>query len=250
MSSDCPPVLESMASQLVRSGDDQEDQQPAASVLFSPPPEVTAAVEVAIEADPLQWLAMAQRLPETNDILRTTFLEPHDQWYGVVLPHASPIVKFYDASGAEERTHILDAIWQQLFEFGKPFIHSGMIRMADGEMQAVIKLDHGLYDGTLLRVFDAHCQKYQRDEPVDPITSCQDFVLHIWQRNQTQLTLAFWQQPDKRPIRFQLAPGRSQQAQQEQLRVSSIAVPRIEHTQLDHYSRAHGVTVSIRRSTQ
>ncbi|RAH78998.1 acetyl-CoA synthetase-like protein [Aspergillus japonicus CBS 114.51] len=276
------PVLESMASQLVRSGDDQEDQQPAAGILFSPPPEVQAAVEDAIEAyeaiypcppgqseflaqgaraepfwslmtvrslgydsDPLQWLAMAKRLTETNDILRTTFLKHQDQWYGVVLPDATPIVEFYNASSAEERTHILDAIWQQRFEFGKPFIRYGMIRMADGEMQVVIKLDHGLYDGTLLRVFDAHCQKYQRDEPVDPFTSFQDFALHIWQRNQTQRTLAFWQQHDKRPIRFHLAPARPQHTQQEQVRVTSVAVHMIEHAQLDQYSRAHGVTVSI-----
>ncbi|RAK76561.1 nonribosomal peptide synthase SidE [Aspergillus fijiensis CBS 313.89] len=275
------PVLESMASQLVRNGDDQEGQQPAADVVFSAPPEVTAAVEDAIEAyeaiypcppeqseflaqgarpesfwslmtvrslgrdsDPFQWLAMAKRLTETNDILRTTFLEYQDQWYGVVLPDATPIVEFYDASGAEERSHILDAIWQQRFEFGKPFIRYGMLRMADGEVQVVIKLDHGLYDGTLLRVFDAHCQRYQFDEPVDPFTSFQDFALHIWQRNRTQPTLAFWQQPDKRPIRFQLAPGRPQDSEK-QVRVTSVAFHMIEHAQLDQYSRAHGVTVSI-----
>ncbi|PYI05173.1 acetyl-CoA synthetase-like protein [Aspergillus sclerotiicarbonarius CBS 121057] len=276
------PVLEEMALQLRKDGDDNGAAAAAEAqvVVFSPPSALTAAISSAglgeeayegiypcppgqseflsqgarpesfwslmtvrslgHDSNPMEWLALTKQLTETNDILRTTFLQHEGQWYGVVLPDATPIVDFHDVNSPEERSSILDALWQQRFEFGKPFIRYAILRLADGEMQVVVKLDHGLYDGTLLRVFDAHFQQYQRNEPLEPFTSFQEFALHIWTLNQTQPTLEFWQQPDKKPIDFQLAPGH-----QEQPRVNSVAIRMVEHAQLDSFSRASGVTVSI-----
>ncbi|THC89640.1 hypothetical protein EYZ11_010916 [Aspergillus tanneri] len=196
--------------------------------------------------NPTQWIELVKRLTETNDILRTTFIKHQEKWYGVVLPDPTPVVEFYDINSPEERKKILDSIWSEKFVFGKPFIRYAILRLADGEHQIVTKLDHGLYDGTLLRVFDAHFQKYQRGETLENFTSFKDFALHIWQINQMRPNLAFWQQPDKKPIQFQLKPSQtSQQPQRPRPSIDSFAVHVIEHDKLEIFSRSSGVTVSI-----
>jgi amino acid adenylation domain-containing protein len=196
--------------------------------------------------DPIQWLKLIKDLTETNDILRTSFVKHHEKWYGVVLPDPTPVVEFYDVESPSERKKILDTIWSEEFVFGKPFIRYAILRLANGEHQVVSKLDHGLYDGTLLRVFDGHFQKYQRGEALDDFTSFKDFAFHIWKINQTRPTLAFWQQPDKQPIQFQLK-CRQNPSQQPSPRpsVDAFALHIIEHDQLESFSRSSGVTVSI-----
>lgn len=47
-------------------------------------------------------------------------------------------------------------VWKALHAYA-------ILRLAEDKHQVVSKLDHRLYDGTLLRVFDADFQKYQRD---------------------------------------------------------------------------------------
>ena len=201
---------------------------------------------LGLNGNPTQWIDLVKRLTETNDILRTTFIKHQEKWYGVVLPDPTPVVEFYEVSSPEERKKILDSVWSDKFVFGKPFIRYAILRLADGEHQVVTKLDHGLYDGTLLRVFDAHFQKYQHGEPLEDFTSFKDFALHIWQINQMRSTLAFWQQPDKQPIQFHLKPGQtSQQEQHARPSIDSFAVHIIEHDQLESFSRSSGVTVSI-----
>lgn len=196
--------------------------------------------------NPSQWIDLVKKLTETNDILRTTFTKHEEKWYGVVLPDPTPVVEFYDVKSPEERKTILDAIWGEKFVFGKPFIRYAILRLADGEHHVVTKLDHGLYDGTLLRVFDAHFQKYQRGEALDDFTSFKDFAFHIWKINQTRPTLAFWQQPDKQPIHFHLKSRQNPTPQgQTQPSIDAFAVHIIEHDRLESFSRSSGVTVSI-----
>ncbi|KAJ5917883.1 Nonribosomal peptide synthetases (NRPS) [Penicillium verhagenii] len=193
-----------------------------------------------------QWIDLATKLTETNDILRTTFVKHEGKWYGVVLPDPTPAVEFYDVNSAEERMQILDSIWSEKFAFGKPFIRYVILRLPDGEHQVVSKLDHGLYDGTLLRVFDAHFQKYQRSEPLEEFTSFKEFAFHVWTINQMRQTLTFWQQPNKQPIQFQLKPDQnSHQQDRPRPSIDSFAVHIIEQDQLESFSRSSGVTVSI-----
>ncbi|KAH8797764.1 hypothetical protein F5884DRAFT_814753 [Xylogone sp. PMI_703] len=184
-----------------------------------------------------QWINLTKRLTETNEILRTTFTRCKSKWYGIVLRDPTPAVEIYDASGAEERQEIIDAIWKSKFEFGKPFIRYAILRLSDGEYQIVTKLDHGLYDGTLLRIFDAHFKAYQRQEALEKFTPFKDFSFHTWRINQIRPTLDFWKRPDKQPISFQF-PNQPQPC------IDSLVVRLIE-LDFDNYSKLVGATVSI-----
>ncbi|PYH88028.1 acetyl-CoA synthetase-like protein [Aspergillus ellipticus CBS 707.79] len=187
-----------------------------------------------------QWVDLVKQLTQTNDILRTTFTKSKGTWYGVVLHDHTPVVEYFDVADAVERKKVIDAIWADKFVFGKPFIRYAILRHTDGAHEVVTKLDHGLYDGTLLRVFDAHFQTYQKQETLEPFTSFKEFAFHIWQINQTRPTLDFWTQPDKRPIQF-LYPSNASQAQPH----ITASVVHMINLDLDSFSRSQGVTVSI-----
>ncbi|KAK4865062.1 hypothetical protein LT330_001685 [Penicillium expansum] len=265
------PLLGAMAESLQQ----ETDQVPTATVVFSPPTELDALISSEIEqqqyeyvypspagqaefltqgarADPFwclmtarslginpnisQWIDLTKRLAETNEILRTTFTQFQGKWYGVVLNDPTPVLEFYDITDEAEKRQILDVIWKERFTFGKPFIRYAVLRYPDGEHQVITKLDHGLYDGTLLRVFDAHFQAYQRGEEVEKFTSFKEFAFHIWQVNQTRPTLDFWTQPDKRPITFNY-PNATEPC-------INASVVHIIHLDFETFSRSSGVTVS------
>ncbi|KAK5998071.1 Nonribosomal peptide synthase sidE [Cladobotryum mycophilum] len=187
--------------------------------------------------DAANWINLTKQLTETNEILRTTFTRADNKWYGVVLQDATPVVEIYDVADDAQRKQIIDALWADKFVFGKPFIRYAILNLADGETQIVTKLDHGLYDGTLLRVFDAHFQAYQHGTELESFTPFKDFAFHIWQINQTKPTLDFWKQDDKKPINFQF-PAIAEPS------INSTVV-RVINLDFEQYSRSTGATVSI-----
>lgn len=184
-----------------------------------------------------QWVELTRKLTETNEILRTTFIRCRGNWYGVVLEDTTPVVEYYDVANPEYKKQVLNEIWSTKFTFGRPFIRYAVLRMKDGEHQVVTKMDHGLYDGTLLRVFGAHFQAYQREEEPKIATTFQDLALHTWQTNQTQPTLDFWKQQDRRPTPFQY-PNQSQPQ-------TNAHTFRVIHLDFDEFTRSSGVTVAI-----
>ncbi|KAJ6116028.1 hypothetical protein N7523_006445 [Penicillium sp. IBT 18751x] len=191
---------------------------------------------LGINPDISLWKDLTKRLTQTNEILRTTFTLYQNKWFGVVLNDATPVMEVYDVKDEAEKRKIVDSLWNDRFTFGAPFIRYAMLRFANGEHQVVTKLDHGLYDGTLLRVFDAHFQAYQRGEEVEKFTSFKEFAFHIWQVNQTRPTLDFWTQADKRPIAFNYP-----NATQPRIKAS---VTQTIHLDFETFSRSSGVTVS------
>ena len=191
---------------------------------------------LGIDPNISQWIDLTKKLAETNEILRTTFTQFQGKWYGVVLNDPTPVLEVYDVTDEAEKKQVLDMIWKDRFTFGKPFIRYAVLRYPNGEHQIVTKLDHGLYDGTLLRVFDAHFQAYQRGEEVEKFTSFKEFAFHIWQINQTRPTLDFWTQPDKRPITFNY-PNATEPC-------INASVVHIIHLDFETFSRSSGVTVS------
>ncbi|CRL24052.1 AMP-dependent synthetase/ligase [Penicillium camemberti] len=265
------PLLGAMAGYL----EQETDQIPTETVVFSPPTELDALISSEIQqqqyeyvypspagqaefltqgarADPFwclmtvrslginpdisQWVDLTKRLAETNEILRTTFTRFEGKWYGVVLNDPTPVLEIYDVTDESEKRQILDLIWKSRFTFGKPFIRYAVLRYPTGEHQVITKLDHGLYDGTLLRVFDAHFQAYQRGDEVEKFTSFKEFAFHIWQINQTRPTLDFWTQADKRPITFNY-PNATEPC-------INASVTHIIHLDFETFSRSSGVTVS------
>ncbi|EAW12158.1 nonribosomal peptide synthase SidE [Aspergillus clavatus NRRL 1] len=192
--------------------------------------------------DAKEWIDLVRQLTETNEILRTTFTRCQGKWYGVVLRDATPVVELYDdVTSEEQRKQIIDSIGDHRFVFGKPFIRYGILRLANGESHIVTKLDHGLYDGTLLRVFGEHFEAYQRGVALERFTPFKDFTDHIWQTDNSS-TLSFWAQPDKRPIPFQFPITDSTNTLEP--RINSVFVHTI-NLEFDAFAKSTGATVSI-----
>ena len=147
------------------------------------------------------WIHTAKQLAEANDILRTTFLSYQGKWFGAVLEDATPVVSFEDAPNAEARTEILERVWKRRFIAGQPFVRYTIIHTGDDDYEINIKMDHGLYDGTLLRIFDDHFKALQQGQPVPSFTSFQTFARHI-DSSDKERSLKYWNEPDQRPSPF------------------------------------------------
>lgn len=194
--------------------------------------------KVGSDFAPRQWIDLVRQLTTTNEILRTTFTRCHGNWYGVVLRDATPVVEIYEDVSNEQRQQIIKSLDDYRFVFGKPFIRYAILHLSTGETEIVTKLDHGLYDGTLLRIFGEHFQAYQDNVPVDRFTSFKDFAFHIWQMDKSR-TLSFWKQSEKRPIAFEFPSSSGTEP-----RINSVHVHTI-NLEFDAFAKSTGATVSI-----
>ncbi|KAF7181185.1 hypothetical protein CNMCM7691_000314 [Aspergillus felis] len=267
--------LGAMADQLKSESDDAQKVQ---QKTFTPPPEVDAAVsaaglqateyeyiypcppgqaefltqgahpealwslmtvrKVGNDFEPRQWIDLVRQLTTTNEILRTTFTRYHGKWYGVVLRDATPVVEIYEDVNDEQRQQIIKTLDDHRFVFGKPFIRYAILHLSTGETEIVTKLDHGLYDGTLLRIFGEHFEAYQDNAPVERFTPFKDFAFHIWQMDKSR-TLSFWKQSEKRPIAFEFPSASATEP-----RINSVHVHTI-NLEFDGFAKSTGATVSI-----
>ena len=100
------------------------------------------------------WLDKVRLLTAHNEILRSTFVKIGDKWIGGVLSTNEPWVDYFNIE-KDERSEVLELLWNQRFTFGKPFVRYAILRYPDENSEVVIKMDHSLWDGTLLRIFDA-----------------------------------------------------------------------------------------------
>ncbi|KAF7159181.1 hypothetical protein CNMCM6106_006314 [Aspergillus hiratsukae] len=230
------PGLGAMADQLKGESDNaQEIQQQT----FTPPSEADAAIAVAGlqpaeyeyiypcppgQAEFLtqeQWIDLVRQLTTTNKILRTTFTRCHGKWYGVVVRDANPVVEIYENVSDEQRNQIIKTLDHHRFVFGRPFIRYPILQLSTGETEIVTKLDHGLYDGTLLRIFAEHFEAYQHNLPLERFTPFKAFAFHIWQIDKSR-ALSSTTEP----------------------RINSVHVQTI-NLEFDAFAKTTGVTVSI-----
>ncbi|GFF71641.1 nonribosomal peptide synthetase 3 [Aspergillus lentulus] len=194
--------------------------------------------KVGNDFEPRQWIDLVRQLTTTNEILRTTFTRCHGIWYGVVLRDATPVVEVYEDVSDEQRQQIIKTLDDHRFVFGKPFIRYAILRLSTGETEIVTKLDHGLYDGTLLRIFGEHFEAYQDNVPLERFTPFKDFAFHIWQMDKSR-TLSFWKQSEKRPIAFAFPSANASEP-----RINSVHVHTI-NLEFDAFAKSTGATVSI-----
>lgn len=187
-------------------------------------------------ADMDTWIELATKLAETNEILRTTFVERHSEWYGAVLKDATPVIAFEAVDDQADKEAILEKVWQQRFTTGQPYLKYVVMCKPDGSKEIIIKMGHALYDGTLLHVFDDHFKNIQRGQQIPDYTPFHEFATHIWSSNKSR-ALEFWTDSNQRPTAFQYP---------------RIENPAIEHThvhttnlQLDAYATKTGQTPSI-----
>ncbi|RGP81351.1 non-ribosomal peptide synthetase [Fusarium longipes] len=195
--------------------------------------------------NPDDWIKATMRLSQINDILRTTWLQvsPGD-WVGVVLrdPHMNITTVSLDSEG--EISQFLEDFWDTRFTFGRPFIKYAIIKHQDSSWDLVIKMDHAVYDGTLLRVFDDHFGAILKGEAIPPRVEFRDFAQHVFEQD-NQAALRFWQ--DR--MTTQSSAGQIIHGQD----LSSIVTPRITKSLrkiidikgLDRVASQYGVTPSI-----
>ncbi|KZL85391.1 bacitracin synthase 3 [Colletotrichum incanum] len=144
------------------------------------------------DISPETWVQATARLTEVNEILRTTWIEVSaDDWVGVVLRSPQLNLTKVALESGEEISDFIEDFWQTRFEFGRSFIKYAIIMHEDSSWDLVIKMDHAVYDGTLLRVFDDHFGAILRGEAVPPPVEFRDFVQHVFQEDKTS-SLEFW----------------------------------------------------------
>lgn len=182
------------------------------------------------------WLNLAERLAETNSILRTTFMQHQHTWYGIVLKDSRPNATWVEVSGDAQRREVVDSVWNSRFVFGQPFLSYTFMRHANGTHEVIVKMDHGLYDGTLLRVLDDHFRAIQHNQPIPPFTPFRDFADHLFS-TQTSQAVQYWTSPTNRPTKFAYPKITNPTI----TATESLAV---EDLKLDDFCKASGATPS------
>jgi hypothetical protein len=103
------------------------------------------------------WIDDTSRLSDINDILRTSWLRTAGVVRaGVVMKHKGLNVPVIPCDSEEKQAEIIEDFWSERFEFGKPFIKYAVLLHPDNSWDMAIKMNHAVYHGTLLRIFDDH----------------------------------------------------------------------------------------------
>ncbi|KAB2573445.1 Nonribosomal peptide synthetase 3 [Lasiodiplodia theobromae] len=143
---------------------------------------------------PQTWVDATTKLTEVNDILRTSWLQVSgSEWVGIVLKSSQLDVTITDVADEASATAIIEDFWSTRFTFGKPMIKYAILRYPDQTFDLAIKLNHAVYDGTLLRIFDDHFAAILSNTPLPPYEQFKDFAFHIYQSDK-QASLAYWKQ--------------------------------------------------------
>ena len=144
-------------------------------------------------ADTLRWLSAVRHLALESPILRSTFIKTDgDGWVGAVLKSPDPEFMTIECSRGDRQTW-LDRIWNERFIFGKPFVRYVLLSYKDGGRDLITKMDHGLWDGTLLRLFDEHFDSILHCRPALARESFQVFCTKHYE-SQKSASLDFWRQ--------------------------------------------------------
>jgi hypothetical protein len=101
-----------------------------------------------------------------------------------------------------------------------------------------VKLDHGLYDGTLLRIFASHMKALQHNLALE-FTPFKDFASSLWQSDKAE-ALKFWSEQENRPTGFQFPPIPTGV-----IPTATKAIFKPFDVKLEAFASACGVTVSI-----
>ncbi|KAH7028569.1 hypothetical protein B0J12DRAFT_768952 [Macrophomina phaseolina] len=193
--------------------------------------------------DPQKWLDATKRLAEINDILRTSWLQVADSdWVGVVLKSTHLDVTFAEVSNDAQANEIIEAFWNERFAFGRPFIKYAILRYPDQSFDLAIKLNHAVYDGTLLRIFDDHFTAILSNSPTIPAhVPFKDFALHIYQSDKAT-SLAYWASAFARTPATTPYPPLPSPTHVPKI-TASVRLPIT--TSLDRLARSSGVTPAI-----
>ncbi|KAF2809259.1 acetyl-CoA synthetase-like protein [Mytilinidion resinicola] len=142
--------------------------------------------------DQERWIRATTKLSKANDILRTVWIKLVAKgWVGVVLKSSELNLVKFNHSGDAEAVTIIDEFWKQPFAAGKPFIKYAILDHPDNSWDLAIKMDHAVYDGTLLRVFDDHFRTILQDQAIPRHGQFKDFAFHNFQSDKVR-SLSYW----------------------------------------------------------
>ncbi|KKZ65561.1 hypothetical protein EMCG_08634 [[Emmonsia] crescens] len=152
---------------------------------------------VPSDFDVSRWLDLVRMLTARNAILRAMFVksvknEEPPKWVQVILKDAVLDLETICYDTSKERERIIDALWDGRFEVGKPFIQYRILRSTeDGTLDLYIKMDHAMYDGTLLRIFDDQfISMAKNEEPPEPTEFTE--LIRYCSTSDTEKMLKFW----------------------------------------------------------
>ncbi|KAJ5084968.1 hypothetical protein N7532_009739 [Penicillium argentinense] len=183
-----------------------------------------------------KWVEATTKLTEVDDILRSSWLRASDsQWYGVVLNRRVPTVTFARCEDEEQRALFIEAFWDEQFVFGTPFIKFAVLTYLDGACDVVIKMNHAVYDGTLLRILDDHFAAICQGLPAPAHGQFRDFALNVY-RSDRNSSRAFWHKT--------LAGKDNRFPECENPRIDA-SIRRIFATDLEPMAHAAGVTIPV-----
>ncbi len=140
-----------------------------------------------------KWIETVTELTRINDILRTFYTkeESTNEWIGIVLKKPIVDISFHDCKNTDHRSKIVESIWEEPFGFGKPWIRYAFLTLSDGTREVLTKMDHAVYDGTLLRIFADHFAAIQKKAQIPSHEDFRTFSMHMWRRDKTE-SLKFW----------------------------------------------------------
>ncbi|KAF5647813.1 non-ribosomal peptide synthetase [Fusarium tjaetaba] len=195
--------------------------------------------------EPDAWIKATRQLTEVNDILRTTWLEASPgNWVGVVLRDAQPNIATVALDSDEQMSDFLEDFWRTRFEFGRPFIKYAIITHGDSSWDLIIKMDHAVYDGTLLRVFDQHFENILQGKPLPPRAEFRDFAQHVFEQDKSK-ALTYWKEKFTHAEQSSLILKGHDLSTVSEPRVTASFKMKMDTRGIDQVARNYGVTPSI-----
>ncbi|KAL8728424.1 MAG: hypothetical protein Q9166_005386 [cf. Caloplaca sp. 2 TL-2023] len=143
-----------------------------------------------------RWTELLTALTARNQILRAIFLnvqsDEDPKWVQAILK--KPIVNLDTILYHDEKKKrtIIDSLWESSFPSNKPAVeYRILMSKIDFSIDLYIKLDHGMYDGTLLRIFDDQFVAMAKGLAPPPVTEFSHAV-HHFTKAPIRRSLDFW----------------------------------------------------------
>ncbi|KAK7742006.1 NRPS [Cytospora paraplurivora] len=147
--------------------------------------------------DLARWTDLTRQLTAKNQILRAVYLKQVGDdplsWVQVILKKPIMDMTTVYCDTEEQKAALIKQNWDQPFSLTRPFVRYLVLEHPDGTRDLCIKLDHAMYDGTLLRIFDEQFVSLRDDTPNPKSVPFKDFIEHCCgDEHERERMLSFW----------------------------------------------------------
>ncbi|CAK1358027.1 unnamed protein product [Cercospora beticola] len=145
------------------------------------------------------WLRVTQSLTARNQILRATYCpvsSAHEtKWYQIILKTSTLDWSATTYGSDDEKKALIDDLRKSDFAVGKAMIaYKLLVHSSTGRLSLCIKVSHGSYDGTLLRIFDEQFTALARNDPVlSDVNPFRNYIEWVTQQDRNK-SLGYWKQ--------------------------------------------------------